>query len=174
MSSTTQPTRLVPPAQVSPLDDIGNHSRPWADYHQSVADQLTALPAQMRKGVTDGSDAQAGDIGEYLTASASVPLTNNTLANVVSISLTAGDWDVSGNVAFAAGSGPHFFFGAGIDVLDTFTSATFPSAALNMAISTATHRRNVTGATTVWVVAEAGFTGGTVTASGTIRARRAR
>jgi hypothetical protein len=99
-------------------------------------------------------------------------LANAVLANVASLSLTAGDWDVVGNVVFTASSGTHSLFGAGIGGLDTFITATFPSVAINMAITTMTHRYNVTGTTTVWVVAQAGF--GTVSASGTISARRAR
>ncbi len=127
----------------------------------------------MRKGVTDGSDAVAGDIGEVLTGSASAALSNTVAANVASVSLTAGDWDVAGNVVFSPSAGTHSFFGVGLDGLDTFLAATFSTAAINQALSTATRRYNVTGATTVWVVAEAQFTG-TVTAAGTIRARRAR
>jgi hypothetical protein len=80
---------------------------------------------------------------------------------------------VAGNVSFTAGAGTHTFFGAGIGGLDTFTSSTFPSAALNQAISTATRRYNVTATTTVWLVAQASFAG-TCTATGTIRARRVR
>jgi hypothetical protein len=143
----------------------------WAGWFLDASDRLNKLQI----GATDGSDAKAGNIGEYLTAtSGSVSLTNAAVTNIASVALTAGDGDVSGNVAFTAGSGTHTFFGAGIGGLDTFSSATFPSAALNMGIATATHRYNVTATTTVWVVAEAGFGGGTMTATGTVRARRAR
>jgi hypothetical protein len=168
------PATLQPPIAEKPIADDGNYSQIWTRHQQSVVDRLAALPAEMRKGVTDGSDATAGDIGEYLTAtSGSVALTNAALANVVSLDLTAGDWDVSGNVVFSAGTGTHSLFGAGVGGLDTFSSATFPSVALNMGISTATHRYNVTAMTTVWVVAEAGFTG-TCSVTGIIRARRVR
>lgn len=167
--------RISPPtAEPSAVNDDGHHTPAWTDYHQAISDAVAALPAQMRRGVTDGSDAAAGDVGEYLSATGgAVALTNNALANVVSLSLTAGDWDVEGNVGFNAGSGTHTFFGAGIGGLDTFSSATFPSVALFMGITTATRRYNVTATTTVWVVAEAVFTG-TMTATGSVRARRAR
>ena len=175
MSGASPGGTLHPPANDAPLAESGKqHSQAWGGWYQKVADRLAELPAELRKGVTDGSDAAAGDVGEYLTAtSGAVALTNAALANVVSVDLTAGDWDVSGNVVFTAGSGTHSFFGAGVGGLDTFSSATFPSAALNMGISTAMHRYNVAGTTTVWVVAEAGFAG-TVSATGTIRARRMR
>ena len=172
MSGTsTPPANLAPPIQSPPLNQDALSSQPWLEYHQGVADKLSL--AQMRKGVTDGSDAAAGDIGEYMSASASVPLSNAVAANVVSLSLTAGDWDVAGNVVFSPGSGAHSFFAVGVGTIDTYLAATFSTAVINQALSTATHRYNVTGATTVWVVAEAHFAG-TMSAAGSIWARRAR
>lgn len=60
-------------------------------------------------GATDGSNANAGLVGEYqsslLTTATSISVTNSTAAfNVTSLSLTAGDWDLSGEV-FLVGSG---------------------------------------------------------------------
>jgi hypothetical protein len=167
--------RMAPPFNAEALNNTtGGYADIWEAHHQSIADTLNSIINTDLKGVTDGSEAAAGDVGEYLTVtSGSVALSNTTLANVVSLNLTAGDWDVQGNVTFAAGSGTHTFFGAGIGVLDTFTSSTFPSAALNQAITTVTRRYNVAATTTVWLVAEAGF-GGTMTATGTVRARRMR
>lgn len=55
-------------------------------------------------GVQDASSAVAGTLGEYISSSvasgSSVALTSPNPSNVTSISLTAGDWDVQGNVAF--------------------------------------------------------------------------
>jgi hypothetical protein len=47
-------------------------------------------------GVTNGSAAAAGQVGEYLTASANVTggMYGQTNGTVVSLALTAGDWDV--------------------------------------------------------------------------------
>ncbi|HEY6019562.1 MAG TPA: hypothetical protein VIY48_06565, partial [Candidatus Paceibacterota bacterium] len=59
---------------------------------------------QLIKGTSTNDNAIAGDVGELITstvASASgVSLTSTTAANVTSISLTAGDWDVDGTVDF--------------------------------------------------------------------------
>ena len=162
--------RLQPPVNDPPVAEAGGqHSQSWTNYFQNVADRLSHL----QNGVTDGSDAAAGDVGEYLSASAGVALSSAVVANVASLSLTAGDWDVSGNVGFVAGSGTHSFFAAGIGGIDTYLAATFSAAAINQALSTATRRYNVTAATTVWVVAEAQFTG-VMSATGSIRARRMR
>lgn len=190
MSTTTTAKVVDPPVFDPPIAASGQqHSQAWTEYHQQVADQLqnqltqinaltsqlSTLTGTMGQGVTDGSDAAAGDIGEYLTAtSGTVSLANAVLTNIVSIDLTAGDWDVSGTVGFSAGSGTHTLFGAGIGSgLDAVITATFPSAAMSMALPTSVHRYNVTATTTVWLVAEVGFTG-SCTAQGIIRARRMR
>ena len=172
--SATLP-RLQPPANDPPVAADGQqHSEAWAGYHQNVADRLDRLPALMRKGVTDGSDAAAGDIGEYLSNTAgAVALSSAVTANIVSLALTAGDWDVSGGVVFSPSAATNSFFGVGVGGLDTYIAATFAAAALNQALNTATRRYNVTAATTVWVVARAVFAG-TCTATGSIRARRVR
>jgi len=164
---------LEPPVYDPPIAESGQqHSQAWTEYHQSVSDALATV--QAHAGVTDGSDAAAGQIGEYMTATGGpVALTSGFVANVASLALTAGDWDVSGNVQFSAGAGAHTFFGAGITAVDTLTAATFPTTALTQAISPAMRRVNVTTTTTTWLVADAGFAG-TVTVTGTIRARRAR
>lgn len=51
-------------------------------------------------GRTDAGSAAAGNIGELISSTvlvgSAVALTNNTAANITSISLTAGEWDVSG------------------------------------------------------------------------------
>jgi hypothetical protein len=56
----------------------------------------------LQLGVTDGSNAAAGCIGEYISSDvpvgSEVAITNGTIANITSISLTAGDWDLSGTV----------------------------------------------------------------------------
>ena len=60
-------------------------------------------------GDTTGGSAAAGIVGEYVSATVSVgsavSLSNNVTANVTSMSLSAGDWDVGGLVAFSAGAG---------------------------------------------------------------------
>jgi hypothetical protein len=169
----TQPKVVEPPFfdPVIVADATGSqHSFAWTQYHQSVADRLATLQA----GVVDGSDAVAGDIGEYMTASGSgVALATGALATIATITLTAGDWDVTGNVGFTAAAGTHAYFGVGLDGLDTLTTATFPTTAINQSMNTSTRRYNVTGSTAVHLVAQAVFTA-TVTASGTVSARRMR
>lgn len=136
------------------------------------------------KGTTLADNANTGSIGEYVTATGTtVPLTNNTAVNITSISLTAGDWDVSGVIAYnPAGTTQYTVLLSSIST----TSATngplgqatlFELAFATGAGSTTTTpvvRVNISTTTTVFLVAQAGFTVSTMTGSGVIRARRVR
>ena len=53
-------------------------------------------------GTTTNDSAAVGYVGEYVESivSSSASITSGTSANVTSISLTRGDWDVAGNVSF--------------------------------------------------------------------------
>jgi hypothetical protein len=171
------PRIVEPPFYDPPLVDNPSgqqHSQAWTEYHQSVSDLLTALRAN--SGVTDGSDAAAGQVGEYMTASGSVPLANNTVTTVATLNLTAGDWEVSGGVTFTISGAASTHYAAGID--GTFGSeiiATIPTGSGTWRLSAgAPVRRNVTAATAVHLSAFAGFTSGAVSAAGTLQARRVR
>jgi hypothetical protein len=142
------------------------------------------------QGVTDGSNAPAGQVGEVISSVVPSPgvaiATTQVGVNVTSINLTAGDWDVCGEVWVALGTGGGTNIYAGISL----TSATLPAApALNnartaiMASLTAsttpelalrTCRISVTATTTVYLIAQLGFPSGAPTAYGMIWARRAR
>jgi len=58
------------------------------------------------RGVTGTTDAATGNIGEPGTATRSSPLSlsNNAATDVTSVTLTAGDWYVWGNIYYAYGS----------------------------------------------------------------------
>lgn len=62
-------------------------------------------------GVTDGSAATAGNVGEYMssTGSAVAAAATGVFVNICSASFTAGDWDISGIVALttSTGTGPN-------------------------------------------------------------------
>ena len=59
-------------------------------------------------GVVNASNASAGTVGEFVTAtqSTNVAMTTAVAINVTSISLTAGDWDVDGNAFILASQSP--------------------------------------------------------------------
>ena len=145
------------------------------------------------KGTAAADSAQAGSIGEVITATvatgSSISLTSVTSANVTSISLTAGDWDVWGAVCFTLGSTTTMgYLSGGINT----TSATLPlnnagvwtcnGAGTNATIDVTVDpvgtimpvRINISATTTVYLVARAKFGTSTCKAYGTIYARRRR
>lgn len=73
-----------------------------------VTGPYSALVVGKVKGVTDGSDAAAGDDGELIAttvlAASAIPLTDGVVTNVASIALTPGDWDVTIGCGFTGGA----------------------------------------------------------------------
>lgn len=139
-------------------------------------------------GAMDGTDAQAGAIGELITATAApaaVSLTTATPANIVSVSLTAGDWDVEGVVNYTPGASTSItqlsqgvsVTSATLGVQDSYAqqsqAANVPGANI-IASSSPEVRLSLAVTTTVYLVAKATFTVSTLTGGGTIRARRMR
>lgn len=133
-------------------------------------------------GVTSGASAGAGQIGQLLTASGSgVSLTNSTPVNCASINLTAGDWNVWGNITFAPGASTTFTL---MDSAFNTTSNTLPASPnLSQTANAGTanfgqssmppmQTYNVSSTTTVYLVGEAGFASGSGTMSCFIDARR--
>jgi hypothetical protein len=140
-------------------------------------------------GVVDASSANAGSVGEVISstvpAASFVTLSTNTSVNVTSISLTAGDWDVYGNIGFTVGgnstaynasisttsatlSTPDNMSGSLTRIACTFTSGQ------NQHLAISPCRINVSSTTTVYLVAQATFSSSTNRAYGKIWARRAR
>lgn len=134
-------------------------------------------------GTTAADNAGAGKVGELISSviafASATSLSTNTAKDVTSISLTAGDWDIYGNV-FINPSVATTVAGCWASL----TSATLPDASLrntaNSAASGATGlstpylRVNVSTTTTVFLSATATFGSGTCTACGGIYARRVR
>lgn len=143
-------------------------------------------------GTTTNDSAAAGKIGEIIASTvltgSAVSLTNDTGANVTSISLTAGDWDVA---AFG-----HFKFNAATTCTALYVSASQTSATSDtdpsrMAVRTfpigtvlgATNphsvimpvsRFSLASTTTIYLVVLASFATNTCDAFGYLRARRVR
>ena len=136
----------------------------------------------------------SSDLGTLVTSTvasgAAVSLTTNTAANITSISLAPGDWDISGVIDFNPA--------ATTSVTNITTSASLTSATVSsqaggsglgtdptmiwnqaasvpagvMAMEVPAVRLSITATTTVYLVAKATFTVSTMTAYGTIRANR--
>ena len=174
----TAPRRIEPPVFDPPLVELDGggqrHSQAWTEHNQQIADLLNSLVVSSR-AVTDGSEAAAGTVGEVLTASASsVALGSGAVTTVTTVTLTAGDWEVSGGVTFNISGAASSHYGVGLDNLSTEIIATIPTGTGIWRLVPMTVRRNVTASTPVNLVAVAFFASGGVTADGVISARRVR
>lgn len=139
-------------------------------------------------GVTTNSDAPAGAVGEFVSSTiasgSAVALTTGTATNVTSISLSAGDWDVTGIISFlqAGGTTVTTYVGSislvsstgGGDTQSTVYTTGLSSAGTNGSAPLPTVRFALATTTTVYLVGFANFGGSTLSAFGTIRARRMR
>lgn len=144
-------------------------------------------------GTTTNNNAAAGSVGEYLETivlvGAALGLTNGIVANICSVSLTAGDWDVFGVVTFTGNAATVCTrYLAGISQ----TSATAPTHGLtsrtdhflpggttpfsstDLDATGGPLRISLAGTTTVYLIALAAFTVNTCSGYGQIIARRIR
>lgn len=141
-------------------------------------------------GTATNDVAIAGNVGEYvesvIASGSAVALTTATPKTITSISLTAGDWDVSalGSISNSGANFTQFGFSLSgtTNTLDTtpgklnfatLSGGTAPGgSALNVAIPS--YKLRLAAPTTVYLVSQATFTGGTAAAFGIISARRPR
>lgn len=131
-------------------------------------------------GVTNASSAAAGSVGQLSTNTTSgTSLANGTPANCTSVSLSAGDWDVSGSVQYIPSSATITLAAAGISTtsatLGAVGSITFLQGVSSpgaMHVASPVFQVNVSSTTTVFLVGQANFASGTVTCNGFVRARR--
>lgn len=135
-------------------------------------------------GTTTNNNANAGSVGERFDPTAgSTSITSSTATNIVSQSLTAGDWDCSGIVYYLMGTG------ATSSVFVTSISTTSatqasPPMVTQLSVSTPTsgaisaptpvYDFQLTTATTIYLVGYVQFSGGSVTTQGRLHCRRSR
>jgi hypothetical protein len=111
-------------------------------------------------------------------------LSNDTPSNVTSISLTAGDWDVFGAAAFVGSGLTATYIVCAIGtVSNSISSNGYPQQGFTSAMPNNNSDSNVpvnpvrisiASTTTVYLVAQAGFSAGSCYSYGFIRARRIR
>lgn len=136
-------------------------------------------------GVTNGSSAAAGSVGQIISSTVSlVSLANATPTNVTSVSLTAGQWSCSGAIEFIPAtstitsamlgslstvSATMGGVGARFELLVPFTTGapvqSFPTPVVPINVSTTT---------TLFAVAQANFTTSTQTSNASISCLRVR
>jgi len=151
----------------------------------------TITPSQTNGivGTTTNNAANAGSVGELITSSVAkaspVALTTATTKNITSISLTAGDWDVFGQVMVTGTSTTNFNTLQGSSSLISATPDTtrefshvaapfVPGAAFDIGFAIPVTPLSLAATTTVYLIANASFSASTLSAWGTISARRVR
>lgn len=150
----------------------------------------TTKKITLYQGSATNDAASAGQIGEYISSTiatgSSVTLSTGVAANVTSISLTAGDWDVTGVVDFTFGATTSYTniigsisqtsatLGGQDQGFDYETSAIVPTAGADISWVMPTVRISLSGTVTIFLVAQGTFTVSTLKVYGTLRARRMR
>jgi hypothetical protein len=150
---------------------------------------VSALPTSIGNlpGVVTNSNATTGNVGEYVSSTATVgSVTSGAFANVTSMSLTAGDWDVWGNI-FSTVSGTTLITSmSGGASLTSGSIPAFPNAGsyfffqqagqtgANVGGPLGIIRISLSATSTVFLVGISNFSGGTNGYNGFIGARRVR
>lgn len=145
-------------------------------------------------GTATNDSASAGNVGEYVSSSvvfgSAISLTTSTAANITSISLTAGDWDISAlgyfnaagttNIALAEVSINSTSATRNNATVGAFSQLAYGAAGLVLggtgviSESIPTFRVSIATPTTYFFVGYSVFTVSTNTAYGMIHARRVR
>ena len=136
-------------------------------------------------GTTTNDNATAGQVGEYITASIGLPgtaISSGVYAALTSITLSPGDWDVSGfaGSAPAAGCVQSLWQGGPSSSNTAFASYNITvlpvamTAGLGAGFPFPTFRVSAATNTTVQLGVQVSFSGGTCAGYGTLSARRVR
>lgn len=135
-------------------------------------------------GTNTNNSANAGSVGEFTTlAPAAIALTSGVSANVVAMNLTAGDWDVQGVMALqpaAATVTSQCYAGVSqaggtLGALGQYVEQTVAvPAGAGTVVATPIVRFTFAATTTIYLVTNSSFSGGTMNAQGVLRARRVR
>lgn len=149
----------------------------------SASSAITPSPTAGIVGTTTNNNANAGSVGEYqsITGSA-VSLTSAAYTDIATLTLSAGDWDVEGSVGFATSGATTSALVGGVSTTANTNPNSVPGVGFTVAmaaggstyLSTPVVRFSLASSTTVRLGAQANFTGGSVTGTGMLRARRVR
>jgi uncharacterized membrane protein len=143
------------------------------------------------KGYTDNSSAASGIVGEYIETvisdASQVSVVNETAKSIMSVSLTAGDWDIEGGLIIfyneATVVGNSVIVANITSTTNTITNNGRESVILIPALSVVStetgivcprQRVSITSTTTYYLVAQVPFTAGSAACAGQLTARRIR
>lgn len=135
-------------------------------------------------GTTTNDSASTGYVGEAqesnIPLASAISILNSTPKTLTSISLTAGDWDVTGSIIFLP-TGNMSSALAGISLTNNvlpdpsrYTQVSTAAINGNQGLIAPATRISIASTTTVYIVGQCTFTTGAATFAGTIKARRVR
>lgn len=150
--------------------------------------QIPVITAGQIVGTATNNNASAGNVGEYVSsfsALSGVFVTSAVYVDLTSISLTAGDWDITGIFYYSAASGPVASTQGGIGTAagnnaadlvlgDTLLGAIGPTAVSDTSICVSDVRKSIATTTTFYLKVLAVYSGVAPSAAGRISARRRR
>ncbi len=142
-------------------------------------------------GTTTNNDAAALSVGQYVSSvisdGAPVSVSTGTATEVTSISLTAGDWDVWGNIQVNGGASTNVTLiigaintavslpGSQLYAANVYGAAGIvPFTTNNIGFCVPGRRVTLSGTTTIYLITYANFSVSTLTTCGAIYARRRR
>lgn len=187
----TAPTPATTSRVVTFPDLTGDYSVVGTISNQTIAGVKDFTGQLLGKGTATNDDAAAGYIGEYQSTNQTSFVSagsSNTWFNITSMSLSAGDWDVTGvvmaqnngatttanttEIAISVNSGNT----TSDHVIDlNWVPMVTPQTSPNQPIGTIpVYRLKLSGTTTVYLKAIATYTGGPYQARGRLSARRTR
>jgi hypothetical protein len=153
------------------------------------ADQSIATTFFVRTGITDGSDALAGQVGEYLSnqtlSTAAITLASGVDTIIVPLQLNAGDWDLTASIGFTMASNNSTTLRAWLNTSGGSVAPPVDQVGGNVVMPVANNtpqvimpvvptRVNLTAAATVRLGATVTSSGGTISGWGKLMARRRR
>ena len=155
-----------------------------ADFRYDGTNFQLLNPARRLLGTSTNNNAVAGYAGEFVSSIipyvSAVSLTTGVKTNITSISLTAGDWDVEGNVFFESstqvGTGFYAWTSSTSAVLNdpSLLAAYYPQIpnVFQIGLLAPKRRYSLSSTTTIYLEGQGIFASGTMIACGNIEARR--
>jgi hypothetical protein len=182
------PTRLVNGSAGTVLMSAGGSSAPSWSANLSGVTTLSNGTGVGIHGTNTNDSAAGGYVGEYVSAQVTTAANlfgNNVLGDVTSISLSAGDWDVTGQVMATKNGATVSAFDTGIGTASgtASTGMTYgvnliecppPGASNDIPCQIPSWRVSLSSTSTIYLKARGFYSAGTPQAYGFIHARRVR
>lgn len=182
LESTTDSTAIGNGASINP----GGHSVAKRSFLGTIG---STFKGNVLAGVQDATAASAGQVGEVLSSTVSgvAVAGSGTVGNVTSLSITAGDWLISGHVVISGGAtGLTAASTQKLSIVtttatngtegDTMMATTITALTANgkHALAIPQLRINISATTTYYLTEEVTYAGGSPTAAGKLIATRIR